>query len=251
MIIWRCYFLCLATFGFAFAQESSQLVQDVFQSELVYPQEGGEVQFTSAPTFCHRHGDPLISNPISLEYGLTNRWQLELEWRSFVQKTRDLASGGTGDLEIGTKYSFRLARAPLAAIGISVLLPIGDEARGFGEGSWQFEPHFTLAGDLPWFRNTHVFSHISLGFSSENGSDDSPVEINFNSGWIVPFQSLRLTTEFNCSNDSQFYLTPGLIWDTPGQIEFGAGVPLGLTSSSDAFRILALFSFELSLFAED
>jgi hypothetical protein len=59
-------------------------VQEVFQTELVYPQEKGAFQLTSSFTFSK--ADKELSNDLTLEYGLTHSWQIDLQWQSFSRK---------------------------------------------------------------------------------------------------------------------------------------------------------------------
>src|SRR5580765_6843396 len=62
------------------AETKPQPVQELFQTDLVYPQEAGELQLTLAPAF-RRERDASVSEiSVSLEYGLTDAWQVEVEW---------------------------------------------------------------------------------------------------------------------------------------------------------------------------
>lgn len=87
-------------------EEKDQPLQEVFQTEMVYPQEKGALQFSAALIF--GRVNKKFSNDLTLEYGLTQAWQVSLQWESFArQKTEGgLISRGSGDLRIGTKYSF-------------------------------------------------------------------------------------------------------------------------------------------------
>src|SRR5258706_10258469 len=82
-------------------EEKDQPLQEVFQTEMVYPQEKGALQFSSALTF--GRVNKKFSNDLALEYGLTQACQVSLQWESFArQKTEDgLISRGSGDLRIG------------------------------------------------------------------------------------------------------------------------------------------------------
>ncbi len=57
-----------------------QPIQEVFQTELVYPQERGEVQLTFSPRYGKGGGQSLFQAPVSVEYGITKNWQVEVEW---------------------------------------------------------------------------------------------------------------------------------------------------------------------------
>src|SRR5215469_10045714 len=78
-------------FNFLFASSVPALcdppdrLEELFQSETVYPQEKGEFQLTLMPRFLdHRHGNAFVS-PVGFEYGLTDSWQVEGDWDSYVR----------------------------------------------------------------------------------------------------------------------------------------------------------------------
>lgn len=111
----------------AIAQDQSDPpIQEVFRSELVYPQEKGVFQLTSTTAF-RKH--KAVSNVISIEYGLTQPWQVDLEWESFARKVSEdgLVLRGSGDLRIHTKYSFvNIGGSNFhSAVGFELGLPAG------------------------------------------------------------------------------------------------------------------------------
>lgn len=71
----------------------NQLLNEVFQAETVYPQEEGEVQLLLGPTFSDGDDRNLFQVPFSIEYGITDVWQLEVAWDTFV--TRNPETGAT------------------------------------------------------------------------------------------------------------------------------------------------------------
>jgi hypothetical protein len=62
-------------------EQLEQPVNEVFQNEMVYPQEKGGFQFTSTSIFSKAEKN--FSNHLALEYGLSRRWQINLEWESY------------------------------------------------------------------------------------------------------------------------------------------------------------------------
>ena len=58
---------------------------------------------------------------------------------------------GTGDLGVGVKHTLRhdLARGSILSVGGELVLPTGDEAKGFGKGTTVFESFIMFGKLLP------------------------------------------------------------------------------------------------------
>src|SRR6185369_14891092 len=185
---------------------SPQLVQEVFQSELVYPQDKGEVQLTIAPSSSHADEGNTRVVPLRVEYGITNAWQLEaqIETMHGLRTDGGERASGLGDVELGTMYSFmNIGGSHLhAAVGADLTLPTGNPNRGLGEGLTQFEPFVAVGRDLPNLGNAHLFGHAALDFVRRTrGESDAPAahELSVNGGIIVPLHNLRFVGELNSS----------------------------------------------------
>lgn len=238
---------------------SPQLVQEVFQSELVYPQDKGEVQLTIAPELSNADEGNTRVLPLRVEYGITNAWQLEaqIETLNGLRTDRGERASGLGDVEIGTKYSFmNIGGSRLhAAVGAGLTLPTGNPNRGLGDGLTQFEPFVAVGRDLPNLGNAHLFGHVALDLvrRTRGESDTAPAhELSVNGGIIVPLQNVRLVGELNSSTnrwnhggqESALYFTPGVVWHLPARWEAGIGVPIGLNNGADRYRVIAQLIWE-------
>src|SRR6267143_5770434 len=137
-----------------------QPLQEVFQTELVYPQEKGALQFKSASTF--GRVNKKFSHELAVEYGLTRAWQIGLQWESFARKTNEdgLISRGSGDLRIGTKYSFMNIHGSHfhGAVGFEFGLPAAGAKKGISESKIEYEPYFVVAKDFPRLSRLQLFS---------------------------------------------------------------------------------------------
>lgn len=243
-----------------------QPLQEVFQTELVYPQEEGEVQFTLAPKFSEGDDRDIIQIPIIVEYGITDSWQFEVAWDAHVNRNPESGptTRGVGDFEIGTKYSFmNIADSDFhAAVGFDIGFSTGDIDKELTEGFTEYEPFLILAKDFPNLNNSQIFTQVSIGFvdRTKNHADpdeDEPEahELNWNIGFFIPYQQLRITAEFNwktnewnnSGEENELFVTPGLVWDLPGTWELGVGVPIGLNSKSDNYRIITQLSYEFDV----
>jgi hypothetical protein len=229
--------------------ERDQPLQEVFQTELVYPQEKGSFQFESASTF----GNKSFSNSLTVEYGLTHAWQIDLQWESFARKqtTEGLIAHGSGDLSIGTKYSFMNIGGSHfhGAVGFELGVPAASVKKGISEGQIKYEPYVVVARDFPRLSRLQLFSQLGVSFAHSvtpstalNGKT-----IEWANGMFVPYRHVRFTTEINWSkgpNENILYLTPGFIWKLPRDFEFGVGLPLGLSRDADSFRTIVKFVYE-------
>ncbi len=245
------------------AEDSAQLVQEVFQTELVYPQEKGEVQITTAAVWHEEQDGRLMRVPLVIEYGFTDDWQVEIE----LNPVQDREGGdgesanGIGDLELGTKYSFMNIGGSTfhAAVGLDVVVPVGDPDQDLGEGLLEFEPYVALGRDFPELNNAHLFGQVGLALvrrsrGTDSGEEEGPAahELSVNTGFLVPVQNLRFVAELNWStnrwnhegDEASLFLTPGVVWDLPGTWEVGVGVPIGLMDNEDRFRVIGQLTWE-------
>jgi hypothetical protein len=260
--------LAVAFVGFpAFAEEeaeSEQLIQEVFDTELVYPQEQGEVQLTTAPSWSTGHGER-YQLPLVVEYGLTDAWQVEAEWIAYqnFEARGESSTAGIGDVELGTKYSFmNLGETGAhAALGFELAIPTGDPDRELSEGMMEYEPSLMLAYDLPKAGGSQVFSQFGLGFvdrvkhgREEAGEDEEAAahELSLKGGFFIPIGALRVTTEVSWTNnqwnnggeEDLLYLTPGVVIDLPGTFEIGTASQWGLTRDAENTRYIAMLTYE-------
>jgi hypothetical protein len=257
--------------GLAAADEKKeareQPIQEVFQTDLVYPQEKGEVQLTLAPRF-HRVGKSnRLILPLRIEYGITDAWQVEFGWELLKHHNPDEGSTalGIGDLEIGTKYSFmNIAEANVhAAVGFGVLFPTGSINKGLTEGYIEYNPSLILAKDFPELHHLQLFTQVGIGLVQrakrpDNPGDKEPAahEFTLDVGFFLPFHLLLgdfiFTSELNWGTnrwnnngeEDQKYYTPGLVWNLPGAWEIGIGAPIGLNRDADDCRIISMLTFE-------
>ncbi len=234
--------------------EEEQPVEEVFQAELVYPQEHGALQLTLTPWFSSLTGQQAGQTAFVVEYGLTDAWQLEAEWHGF----------GYGDarasetLELGTKYSLmNLFGSTLhVAVGSELEIPIRGE-----ESSLEVEPFVILAHDFPRLAGLHVFAQAATEFEFGSEEEDLFVEEEGEAtawsahlGAFFPIDPVVFTAELNMYHQEtgdHMYATPGVVWDLPGNWQAGLGVPIGLTDGADRFRLVGLLTYEFELFDDD
>jgi hypothetical protein len=79
---------------------------------------------------------------------------------------------GAGDLAVGVKHALRhsLERGSILAVGGEIVLPTGDEAKGFGSGTTVFEPYIGFGKLLP--RNAFVQLQAFAEFPADGSVED-------------------------------------------------------------------------------
>jgi hypothetical protein len=238
-------------------------IEELFKTDVVFPEEKGELETEVVSVYQNHRGGDTWTIPLSLEFGLTDNWQVEAEWDCYVR--RGIGSHsltvGIGDLEIGTQYSFLniggslFHVSPLFSIGI----PLGDVNKDLSEGFLEYEPAVVVARDFPQLHHTELFTEIGASFvqrvnTPSDADDREPAahELRLGAGFFTLFQHGATTFEFNWANnkwnhhgtENDVYVTPGYLWKPIPHFEFGLGIPVGLNHSSDRFEVIAHVTLE-------
>jgi hypothetical protein len=239
-----------------------QPLQEVFQTELVYPQERGEVQFTFAPQFAEEQKRDLLRYSLGIEYGLTDAWQVVLECDSLVlSDAPGKKTSGIGDLELETQYSFmNIAGSDVhAALRFGIGFPTGSAKRGLSEGFIEYEPSVLLAKDFPRLLYFQLFTQIGVRFvdrvkgpAEDEEREPSVHEFFWSSGvflltaWGVLTSELTwATNKWNTKGEEEeLFYSPGIVMPFAGGWEVGVGVPIGLTKQSDDLRMIGHVIYE-------
>jgi hypothetical protein len=238
-------------------------IEELFKTDVVFPEEKGEVEPELASVYQNRAGGAAWTIPLSLEYGFTDRWQAEAEWDSWVERfprNRPIVRG-VGDLELSTQYSFMNINDSLFHIAprFSIQVPVGDVNKDLSEGFLEYEPAVILARDFPEHHHTELFAEMGASLvervnTPKDRADAEPAahELNLGSGFFVLFPCGAATLEFNWANDTwnhhgtenEMYLTPGCLWRVRREVEIGLGIPVGLSHGADRFDVVAHIVWE-------
>ncbi|QPJ61215.1 MAG: hypothetical protein G3M70_04650 [Candidatus Nitronauta litoralis] len=243
-----------------------QPIQEVFQSDLLYPQEKNEIQFSLLPVFKSQNGENRYQTEFELEYGFTDAWQLQLEWDGLIHRElfRSPDQTEAGDFSIGTQYSFMGLQDGYshAALGLNLGVPVGDVDRGMSDGFFGVETYFTLARDFPEFNGAQLFSQMGVEWVSRVRTPNNLAPLPnaahtffWNAGGFLPVGDFRGTLEINwknnewnqSGNNNVLFLTPGVIWKISKEWELGVAAPVGLTDDADDVRVIGLLVYEIEL----
>jgi hypothetical protein len=226
----------------AAAQElGRQPLQELFLTEVVYPQQKGEIQLTLGSLIDRSRSDSSVLMPLTVEYGLTDRWQIEAGWAGYTQRSplKDLR---TARASIGTKYSLmNIAHSRVhAAVGVDVEFPHPDAvADGEGEEGLEVDPFVALAADLGW--RVTVFGSAGASLEPREVADlarrperpDDRGTIGF--GALLAFRRATLVAEYTNRSDGLPWrldgaslVTPSIVIHPGHEWELAVGMPIAV-----------------------
>ena len=227
----------------AAAQEAAQPLQDLFFTEVVYPQDKGETQLTAGALMDRSEPGTAVLVPFSVEYGLTNRWQIQGGWDGYGRLQEGVAPGlRTARFSIGTKYSvMHIAGSPIhAAFGVDVEFPRASSfAENEGEDSVDMEPFVAMAADVG--RHITLFGSATASWAPHDVAalitdairpeDTGTLSI----GALVAVRHATLATEYTSRSDELPWrldgaalLTPSLVVHPAHKLEIAVGTPIGI-----------------------
>lgn len=233
-------------------------VEELFQSTLVYTEPKGEVQLVLGSFYRNGRGADVWGLQTAVEYGLTDHWQIEVEWQPWLSRRPDGAgrrTGGVGDVELATLYSFMNLYGSdyHAALSFEVEVPTASVNKELGEGFMEYAPSVIVARDFPAWHRAQLFSQLGLGFEhrvrtadEEEEEESAAHSVFWNAGAFVVFDPVVLSGEVNWKNnrwnhdgeENEWYLTPGVTWKFSREFQAGVAVPVGLNTGADRYRVM-------------
>jgi hypothetical protein len=228
----------------AICQEAPpQPLQELFLTEVVYPQQAGEVQVTLSSLVNRAGSSDAALTPFTIEYGVTGRWQVEAEWRGYRQHAAMISPYKTEGLSLGTKYSFmNIAHSHVhAAVGVDAEFHPTTVDATEDEHATELDPFLSLAVDLP--RRVTLFGSAGTGVAPGEVADffrhgerpDQPATISV--GGLIALARVTISTEYTDRSDALPWrldgaplLTPGVVLHPGSEWELGVGTPIGMRS---------------------
>jgi hypothetical protein len=199
----------------------SELVQELFLAETVYPQGAGEVQLTVDARFQDETAARLLA-----EYGITDRLQLSAA-------TPYLQSGGAGDeVQVGVLYN--LVNGPRAAASLSLEVAVPTDS---DDAEVEWEPALIVAGHLGMVQ---LHASMAAGITREQTELSPALGLMLDAGRITP--TLELTSTLAEGETPETALTPGLFVHLTPHLEAGVGAPIDLHAATlpDAMLLVTL-----------
>lgn len=140
-------------------------------TEKAYPEDEAVIEGTFDSI-----GDDSLSFTFLWEQRFGTRNQMEISVPFSRSHFGDAGwASGAGDLAVGVKHVLRHSyqRGSILSVGGEVVLPTGDEARGFGKGTTIFEPYIAFGKILP--RDSFVQLQAKAEFPSSSQLNDELV----------------------------------------------------------------------------
>ena len=261
-------FLAVPLCSFAEPKKNSakivpQPIQEMFQSNLVYPQEEDEIQFTLFPSFSKNLSGQKARTLFEVEYGITDAFQVIFEWDGLLYNNPRAGStiAGPGNIEVGAQYSWMgLGDGNTHfSFGNLIELPVGPVENGLTEGFIEVQPFIVLARDFPKLNQSQIFFEFGFDWVDQirNAPESSEPEVDsitWNVGAFFPIGLWRATIEINGNNNkwdggnrNDIYITPGTIYKLSKEWEIGVAAPIGATKTSDDYRVVGYLMREFEL----
>ena len=233
-------------------REKPKLIEEFLTTEPSYVEPKGEVQVSSA--FDYRRPAEDWRIPLSIQFGITDRVEAEVDAIYLSIPGDGSTNRGPGDMDPGLHYALRpdVEKVSLT-VGVDVGLPTGNKAKDLGSGQVDVEL-FGITGMKVCQGELHVTGVLDVGDKVEPGLDI---------GLAYPLGGLRLTLETNVVVDPErpgelavsqdkgenvwVIVTPGLFHRASPEIEYGIGVPIGLTRSSPDWGLIGRLTIEFEL----
>jgi len=219
-----------------------QPLQELFLTEVVYPQEKGEVQLTLESLVDRSRADLSGLASLEMEFGLTDRWQIQGRWDGYTQfHDSPFNRLQTARVTLGTKYSFmHIAHSRVhAALGIDAEFPrAASFADDEGEAEMELEPFVALAADV--WRGLTFFGSVGASVKPRQVKElaqhgerpDDPGTISV--GTLIAFRHATLAATYTSRSDGLPWRLDGPPLVTPslvvhgGRWELALGTPLAL-----------------------
>ena len=196
-----------------------QPIQEVFQSNLVYPQEKNEIQFTFFPSYRKNRNSEKLGTLMEIEYGISDDFQVIVEWDGLLYHNPDRGStlSGAGNLELGAQYSWMaLGDGNMhCSLGSLLEFPVGSLENGLNEGFLEWKTFFILARDFPQWNQSQLFMEIGFNWldrirTPRNNLVLGADSLFWNLGGFFPIDLWRVVLEINGVNNK---------WDDGGENE--------------------------------
>ncbi|MCG8451538.1 MAG: hypothetical protein MI725_18380 [Pirellulales bacterium] len=238
---------CLNGMSPAQADGVEEFFQELFLGESVYPQEAGELQFTTGFFWAEQGADD-FRIPVVLEYGLTDWFQVGVEMPVDFLRTGSNSGEGLGNVELEAYWSVVNDPESGWAGGVGLGLGLPTATSGVGEDALIYEPFFVLY--KTWDTLAVNFSAALEIEDPREAGEDTEVEAELALALIKPLEQLPLICLFEVGaeieeDETAVRLAPGVYWQPRGaEWELGVSLPAGVTDAAVDFGAFVFFTRE-------
>lgn len=270
--------VCFSSPSVADDDEQRPPIEELFKTELIFPQEQGEIQLGTLPTYRDGPEGTAFVLPVGMEYGITDSLQFEAEWDAYINAEsdeEDESGSGQGNLGLGLMFS----RIDIADSGFHIAAGFEYE---FASGDGKFleggnredsrELYLIFAKDLEESSQSQLFFQFGVELQKDgrraepgiladldeddpdagDGDDDDDEVFRHDSnvwfanlGGYTTWKDAVLSLELNLSEEEEErYVTPGITSQPLDDLEIGLGVAIGLAEEADDYQIIAKLIWE-------
>lgn len=248
---WLLHIVCCAVLSFALSDramgedEVEELLQELFLGESVYPQEAGEIQFSSG-FFSTRVNRNDFEIPLLFEYGLTDRLQIGAEVPIGFLHSGDQEANGLGNAELEVYWNVLNNPRSRWAAGVGFALGLPAPSSEVGEEALIYEPFFVAYRE---------FDSLAVNFSAGLEIED-PTEMAEETeigGELAvalirrwePFALLMESSVEIEADETSTRLAPAVYWQPlHANWELGVSVPVGFHEGTTDVGVFILFTLE-------
>ena len=215
------------------------LFTELFVGEKLYSAERGEWNLVGAASYGEATHEKEFELSGELIYALTDQIQLSGEIPLVHVDTDEGSHTGPGDVSFAVNWNFW--QRPNVAFGVrsEFDFPTGDEKRDLGGGQFVWAPAL-LSGFR--FGDAEIYASIGAAFG-DAGDSFFTYSLAGAYPWRQFIGLIELTGESGSGVDV-LYFTPGVYWVPNEKWQVGFGVPIGVTSDSDDYRIVFKLIYE-------
>jgi hypothetical protein len=229
-------------------------VTESFLVELPFIQEKGTFQVIASSEYDSGRGEHSLLFPISLEYGISDTWQVEAEWMAFgySRGKKEPLIRGVGESALSVRHSFSRedSRNHLTG-GFEITFPTGK----LGGNSIGYRPSMIYGRDFPTCHSLHLFSQLALDCVQkirDRKGEPAAHELFVGGGALVPLGDFCASAEITWNDNrwnhggtvNELYVAPGITWRLSDAWKCGVAVPVGLNNRSDRFQVISRIMFE-------
>ncbi|MDX2424645.1 MAG: hypothetical protein QNK15_00145 [Cycloclasticus sp.] len=244
----RAFFIVTLCLPFSVSAESAdeaeptQILNELFLSDTAYTQEKGEWQLSISPEYEDNDEGSRFLVPVSLEFGITDQLQVELEYTPYIDiNSDDVNRHGQGNIELGLQYSWgNINNSGLnVALSYSHEFANGDRAVISEEGEKpEDEDNIYVVFSKGIGANSNTQAFLQLGRELQGNEHEDYA----NTGIYSSMGNYALSMELNWTQEQSF-ITPGITWALDNGWEFGLGTPIGIDGNAN-FKLVSHILFE-------
>lgn len=215
-------------------------IQELFQSELAFAQEQGELQVGLSINYLNADEFESSETAVSFEYGVTEKFEMVifLPYRT-LDFNDDNVHDGIGDIKIGTLYNFINNDNFVFSIMLEAGLTTGNENKKLGENNTEWEPSLLVATELG---EAQLF--FSLGGAFSKGEANTA---RWSAAIAFPLVSNTAVIELNGSRGGEkedAFLTFGLVRNLSHNQQLQAAFSAGLIKDSPNYGGIVKWNVE-------